>query len=124
MIASTPGKITAGVSILIFIALVVMLFVTKMFKAAPKFSSIALVMFLVSALLNTFEINCLVVGDCSTWAWIRTVLGVIMSGFLIVILVGISVTGLLVGSAVNDATSPVVKKEPEAPKENAKAQQA
>jgi energy-coupling factor transporter transmembrane protein EcfT len=109
MIASTPGKITAGVSILIFIALVVMLFVTKMFKDAPKFSSIALAMFLVSALLNTFEIDCLVVGNCSMWAWVRTILGVILSGFLIVILVAISVTGLLVAPA--DAPTPVVEAE-------------
>jgi len=100
MIQSTPGKITAGVSLLIFVALVVMLFVTKMFKEAPKFSSIALAMFVVSALLNTFEIDCLVVGNCSIWAWIRTILGVILSSFLIVILVAISVTGLLVGSGV------------------------
>jgi len=120
MIASTPGKITAGVSLLIFIALVIMLVVTKMFKGAPKFTSIALAMFLVSALLNTFEIDCLVVGNCSTWAWIRTVLGVIMSGFLIVILVGISVTGMLVSSAVNEATAPkVADKKAEAPKVDA-----
>jgi len=113
MIQSTPGKITAGVSLLIVIALVVMLFVTKMFKDAPKFSSIALAMFVVSALLNTFEIDCLVVGNCSTWAWIRTILGVILSGFLIVLLVAISVTGLLVAPEVNEAEEAKEAKEEE-----------
>ena len=122
MIASTPGKIAAGISILVFVALVVMLFVTKMFKDAPKFSSIALAMFIVSALLNTFEIDCLVVGNCSTWAWVRTILGVILSGFLIVVLVAISVTGLLVAPEGGNFVEIRVQPEGDAEEEEQKAQ--
>ena len=102
MITSKPGKITGGISLVVLIALLVMLFVIKMFKEAPKFTIIVLTMFLISALLNTFEIDCLVVGDCSTWAWIRTALGIIMSSFLVVILVSISVTGMLIGNATKE----------------------